>query len=81
MQYVYIAVIGLFVGAVARFLMPGKQPMGWIMTSLLGIGGSFVANFIGQTIGWYRSGDAAGFIASVIGAMILLFAFGLIRRK
>jgi uncharacterized membrane protein YeaQ/YmgE (transglycosylase-associated protein family) len=74
-------VIGLIVGAIARFIMPGDQKMGWIMTILLGIGGSFLAGFIGQALGWYRVGQPAGFIASVVGALVLLFVVGKLRGK
>ena len=74
-------VIGLIVGALARFLMPGDQKMGWIMTILLGIGGSFLAGFIGQALGMYRVGQPAGFIASVVGALVLLFIVGKLRGK
>jgi uncharacterized membrane protein YeaQ/YmgE (transglycosylase-associated protein family) len=72
-------VVGLIVGALARFLMPGEQKMGWIMTILLGIGGSIVAGFIGQALGWYRAGEGAGWIASVLGAVLLLFVVGKLR--
>jgi len=72
-------VIGLIVGAIARFLMPGKQSMGWIMTCLLGIGGSVVAGFLGRALGWYQSGQAVGWIASVVGALILLFVVQTVR--
>jgi uncharacterized membrane protein YeaQ/YmgE (transglycosylase-associated protein family) len=65
--------VGLIVGAIARFIMPGEQKMGWIMTILLGVGGSFVAGFVGQALGWYRADQPAGWIASVVGALILLF--------
>jgi uncharacterized membrane protein YeaQ/YmgE (transglycosylase-associated protein family) len=74
-------VIGLIVGTLARFLMPGDQKMGWIMTILLGIGGSFLAGFIGQALGMYRVGQPAGFIASVVGALVLLFVVGKLRSK
>ena len=74
-------VIGLIVGALARLLMPGDQKMGWIMTILLGIGGSFLAGFIGQALGMYRVGQPAGFIASVVGALVLLFVVGKLRSK
>ncbi len=65
-------IIGLIVGVIAKLLMPGRDPGGFIITILLGIAGAFVATWLGQAIGWYRVGDAAGFIASVIGAIILL---------
>jgi len=65
--------VGLIVGALARFVMPGEQKMGWILTILLGIGGSMAAGFIGQALGWYQAGDGAGWIASVLGAVLLLF--------
>ena len=65
-------IIGLVVGALAKFIMPGKDPGGIIITILLGIAGSVVATFLGRTLGWYRPGEGAGFIASLIGAIILL---------
>ncbi|HPU21251.1 MAG TPA: GlsB/YeaQ/YmgE family stress response membrane protein [Alicycliphilus sp.] len=64
--------IGLIVGWVARFLLPGKQALGLIMTSLLGVAGSFIATYAGQFLGLYPAGAAAGFIASVVGAFVLL---------
>jgi uncharacterized membrane protein YeaQ/YmgE (transglycosylase-associated protein family) len=67
-------VVGLIVGAIARFLLPGEQKMGWILTGLLGIGGSVAAGFIGQALGWYQAGQGAGWIGSVVGAVALLFA-------
>ena len=72
-------VVGLIVGAIARFLMPGDQKMGWILTILLGIGGSLAAGFIGQALGWYRAGEGAGWIASVVGALVLLFVVQKVR--
>ena len=66
-------VVGLVVGAIARFIMPGEQKMGWIMTILLGVGGSLAAGFIGQALGMYAVGQPAGWIASVVGALVLLF--------
>lgn len=71
--------VGLIVGAIARFVTPGEQKMGWIITILLGIGGSFVAGFVGQSLGWYRAGQGAGWIASVLGAVVLLFAVQKLR--
>jgi uncharacterized membrane protein YeaQ/YmgE (transglycosylase-associated protein family) len=74
-------IIGLIVGIVAKFLMPGKDPGGFIITALLGIAGSFVATYLGQAVGWYQAGQAAGFIGSVIGAIILLAIYHFIRRR
>jgi uncharacterized membrane protein YeaQ/YmgE (transglycosylase-associated protein family) len=67
--------VGLIVGWIARFLLPGKQSMGLIMTSLLGVAGSFAASYAGQFMGWYAPGAAAGWIASVVGAIVLLFVY------
>ena len=74
-------IVGLVVGLVAKLLMPGRDPGGFIITALLGIAGAFVAKFIGQQLGWYRPEDAAGFIASVIGAIILLGLYRLLFRR
>lgn len=73
-------VVGGIIGALARFLMPGEQKMGWILTILLGIGGSVVAGFIGRALGWYEPGQGAGWIASVLGALLLLFVVGKLRK-
>jgi len=73
--------IGLIVGAVAKLLMPGKDPGGWIITILLGIAGSFVASYLGRMLGWYQEGQSAGFIMSVIGAVLLLFVYRLLTGK
>ena len=72
-------VVGLIVGAIARFLLPGEQKMGWILTCLLGIAGSVGAGFIGQALGWYAAGQGAGWIASVVGAIVLLFVVDKLR--
>ncbi|ABM96513.1 GlsB/YeaQ/YmgE family stress response membrane protein [Methylibium sp. Pch-M] len=69
-------IVGLIVGALARFVMPGEQKMGWILTCVLGIAGSFLAGFVGQSLGWYAVGEPAGWIASVLGAVVLLFIVG-----
>ncbi|HWH84694.1 MAG TPA: GlsB/YeaQ/YmgE family stress response membrane protein [Burkholderiaceae bacterium] len=73
MHYVWMAVIGFIVGLVARAILPGTQSLGIILTAVLGIAGSFLAGFAGQAMGWYTEGEPAGFIASVIGAIVLLF--------
>jgi uncharacterized membrane protein YeaQ/YmgE (transglycosylase-associated protein family) len=72
-------IVGLIVGAIARFVLPGEQKMGWILTCLLGIGGSLIAGYIGQAIGWYSVGQPAGWIASVIGAVVLLVVVQKVR--
>ena len=81
MSYVWMAIIGFVVGLIARAVMPGTQSMGIILTSLVGIAGSFIAGFLGQALGFYAPGQAAGFIASVVGALILLFVVGLVRKS
>jgi uncharacterized membrane protein YeaQ/YmgE (transglycosylase-associated protein family) len=74
--------VGLVVGAIAKLLMPGKDPGGFIITILLGIAGAFIATYLGQALGWYEAGQPAGWIMSVIGAMILLLLYRfLFKRK
>jgi uncharacterized membrane protein YeaQ/YmgE (transglycosylase-associated protein family) len=74
-------VIGLIVGAIAKLLMPGRDPGGCLITILLGIAGAFIAGYLGRVIGWYEPGEPAGFIASVIGAMLLLLIYRLFVRR
>lgn len=78
---VWEALIGLIVGAVAKFLMPGKDPGGIFITMGIGIVGSLVATYLGQAIGWYQAGQSAGFIMSVAGSVLLLFLYRLIKGK
>ncbi|NIM41158.1 MAG: GlsB/YeaQ/YmgE family stress response membrane protein [Hydrogenophaga sp.] len=73
--------IGLIAGFVARMLKPGDDSMGWIMTAVLGIAGAFVATYLGAALGFYAPGQAAGFIASVIGAIVLLVIWGMFKGK
>ena len=68
-------------GIIAKFLMPGKDPGGFIITMLLGVAGAFVATYLGQAIGWYQAGEGAGFIGAVVGAMILLLIYRLVRSR
>ena len=77
----WILVIGLIIGAIAKLLMPGKDPGGCIVTMLLGIAGAVVASYLGQALGWYQPGQPAGFIGAVIGAMLLLLLYRLIFRR
>ncbi|MED5606611.1 MULTISPECIES: GlsB/YeaQ/YmgE family stress response membrane protein [Pseudomonas] len=74
-------VIGLIVGLIARFLKPGDDSMGWIMTILIGIGGSLLATYGGQAVGIYQAGQAAGFIGAVVGAVILLVIYGIVKKS
>ena len=74
-------IVGLIVGALARLVMPGEQKMGWILTCLLGIAGSMLAGFVGQQMGWYTVGQTAGWIASVLGAVVVLVVIGMVRKK
>jgi len=74
-------IIGFFAGLIARFLKPGDDGMGIIMTSILGIAGAFAATFIGQALGLYAKGQAAGFIGAVVGAILVLVVVGLVTKK
>lgn len=74
-------VIGGIAGAVAKLLMPGKDPGGCIITILLGIAGALLAGFIGRSIGWYDGNEGAGFIAAIIGAFLILFIYRLVVRR
>jgi uncharacterized membrane protein YeaQ/YmgE (transglycosylase-associated protein family) len=73
--------IGFFIGLFARWIKPGAQRLGWIMTSLLGIGGAVLATFIGQALGWYERGDRAGFLAAVAGAVLVLVAYEALKPR
>jgi uncharacterized membrane protein YeaQ/YmgE (transglycosylase-associated protein family) len=84
MEILATLIVGLIVGAIAKLLMPGKDPGGIIITMLLGVAGAFVAGFLGRALGWYNSTDSGpGIIASIIGAMILLGLYRLVvgRRR
>ena len=81
MSIIWAIVIGFIVGLVAKLLMPGRDPGGFIVTALLGIVGAVLATFLGQAMGLYAQGEQAGFIASVIGAIIVLFLYGMIRGR
>ena len=80
MHIIYMLVIGLLVGALAKLVMPGRDPGGIIVTIVLGIAGALTAGFIGREMHWYRANEGAGFFASIAGAMILLLAYRLILR-
>jgi uncharacterized membrane protein YeaQ/YmgE (transglycosylase-associated protein family) len=73
-------IIGAIVGAIAKLLLPGKDPGGFIVTVLLGIGGALVAGYLGQALGWYAPGQGAGFIGSIVGAIILLLLYRVVKK-
>ncbi|HWU87546.1 MAG TPA: GlsB/YeaQ/YmgE family stress response membrane protein [Kofleriaceae bacterium] len=81
MDLVCMLVIGLIVGALAKLVMPGHEPGGVIITMLLGIAGSMIAGLLGRSLGWYGEGESAGFITSIIGALILLAVYRLIAGQ
>jgi uncharacterized membrane protein YeaQ/YmgE (transglycosylase-associated protein family) len=81
MTIIWTLLIGLVIGAVAKLIMPGKDPGGIIVTSLIGVAGSFIATYAGRALGWYREGQTAGFIMSVIGAIVLLAVYHLVKPK
>ena len=74
-------IIGFVAGLLARALKPGDDKLGFIWTIVLGVAGSILAKFIGEALGWYKEGDPVGFIASVVGAIILLFIYGMIKSS
>ncbi len=74
-------IIGLIAGAIAKAITPGRDPSGCIVTILIGIGGAVVAGFLGQQLGWYRQGEGAGFLAAIVGAILILFVYRLISRR
>ncbi len=78
MHILWMIIVGLVVGAIAKLVMPGNDPGGIIVTMLLGVAGSLVAGFLGRAVGWYTEGQPAGFIASIFGAIILLAIYRLI---
>jgi len=81
MNIIWTILLGLAAGIIAKFIYPGKEKMGWIVTTLLGIAGSFVATYLGQWLKIYQSGETAGFIGAIVGALILLFVYGLIKKR
>jgi len=82
MGILWTIIIGFIAGVIAKFIMPGdKEPSGFIMTTILGIVGAFVASYLGRTLGWYSPGEGAGLIGAVVGAIIVLFVYGLITSR
>jgi uncharacterized membrane protein YeaQ/YmgE (transglycosylase-associated protein family) len=81
MTIISMIFFGLVIGAIARFVLPGEQKMGWILTAVLGVAGSLGAGFVGQAVGWYAPGQPAGWIASVVGAVVLLLIGSRLRKS
>lgn len=84
LAFIWAIIVGFLVGIVAKFLMPGRDPGGFIVTILLGIGGAVVATWLGQQVGWYQADQRAGFIGAIVGALIILWIYRLVsgnRRK
>lgn len=82
MGIIWTIIIGFVAGVIAKFIMPGdREPSGFILTTILGIVGAFVASYLGQAIGWYRAGEGAGFIGAIVGAVVVLFIWGLIAGR
>ena len=79
MGIIWTIIIGFIAGVIAKFVMPGpNEPQGFILTTILGIVGAIVATYLGQALGWYQPGEGAGFIGAVVGAIIVLFVYGLV---
>jgi uncharacterized membrane protein YeaQ/YmgE (transglycosylase-associated protein family) len=81
MSILWTILLGFVAGVVAKFIHPGKENMGFIMTTVIGIVGSLVAGYAGQALGLYQAGQGAGFIGSVVGAVVLLYVYGLVKGK
>ncbi|ARP99141.1 GlsB/YeaQ/YmgE family stress response membrane protein [Pseudorhodoplanes sinuspersici] len=82
MGIIWTIIIGFIAGVIAKFIMPGSnEPSGFILTTILGIVGAFVATFLGQAVGWYHAGEGAGLIGAVVGAIIVLFIWGMIASR
>jgi len=81
LNLLWTIIIGFIAGAVAKFIMPGKDPGGFLVTTGLGIGGALISTYLGRLIGWYEPGQSAGFIAAVVGAIIVLIIYRLIKKR
>ncbi len=82
MGIIWTIVIGFFAGVIAKFIMPGKnEPSGFVLTTILGIVGALVASFLGKTLGWYQPGEGAGLIGAIVGAIVVLFVWGLVAKR
>lgn len=81
MHILWTILLGLAAGIIAKIIYPGRQNMGWIMTTLLGIAGAFVATYLGQWLKIYTAGETAGFLGAIVGALILLLVYNFVKKK
>ena len=82
MGIIWTIVIGFIAGVIAKFIMPGRnEPSGFVLTAILGIVGAMIASFLGQALGWYAPGEGAGLVGAVVGAIVLLFAWGMFAKR
>jgi uncharacterized membrane protein YeaQ/YmgE (transglycosylase-associated protein family) len=82
MGIIWTIIVGFVAGIIAKFLMPGdNEPSGFVLTTILGIVGAFVATYLGQSLGWYQPGEGAGLIGAVVGAMVVLFVYSLVAGR
>lgn len=82
MGIIWTIIIGFVAGVIAKFVMPGdNEPSGFILKTILGIAGAFVASYLGQSLGWYAPGEGAGLIGAAVGAIIVLLVWGMMRRR
>ncbi|MDE2447294.1 MAG: GlsB/YeaQ/YmgE family stress response membrane protein [Alphaproteobacteria bacterium] len=82
MGFIWTIIVGVIVGTIAKFIMPGKnEPQGFVLTAILGIVGSFLASYAGQAMGWYAQGQSAGWIMSILGAIVVLGVYGMVTKK
>lgn len=80
MSIIWAVLIGFFVGIIAKFLTPGKDPSGFFITAAIGIAGSLIATFLGRSLGWYATGETAGFLGALVGSIILLLLYRMLKR-
>lgn len=80
MSLIWAILIGFFVGVIAKFLIPGRDPGGFFVTAIIGMVGALIATFLGRALGWYATGESAGFLAALIGSIILLLGYRMVKR-
>lgn len=81
LAFIGMLIVGFVVGLLARALKPGDDKLGWIMTIVLGVAGSLIAGYVGRAAGWYAPGEPVGWIASIVGAVVLLLIYGMIKKR